>query len=85
MIRFESGEVKVPAVDSSNQISKTVEDDGNGIDASSIEEIPVKDDGRTHIGLKNVKERVEKMADGKLDFYSRKICFRRKTGKSLYQ
>ena len=30
MIRFESGEVKVPAVDSSNQISKTVEDDGNG-------------------------------------------------------
>lgn len=30
MIRFESGEVKVPAVDSSNQVSKTVEDDGNG-------------------------------------------------------
>ena len=30
MIRFESGEVKVPAVDSSNQISKTAEDDGNG-------------------------------------------------------
>lgn len=51
-----------------------VEDDGNGIDASSIEEIPLKDDGRTHIGLKNVKERVEKMADGKLDFYSRKGC-----------
>lgn len=42
--------------------------------ASSIEEIPLKDDGRTHIRLKNVKERVEKMADGKLDFYSRKGC-----------
>lgn len=30
MIRFESGEVKVPAVDSSTQVSKTVEDDGDG-------------------------------------------------------
>lgn len=38
MIRFESGDVKVPAVNNSTQVSKTVEDDGNGGSRTTTQE-----------------------------------------------
>ena len=37
-----------------------------------IEHIPVQKDGRTHIGLLNVKHRLEKMVNGTMTIHSRK-------------
>lgn len=48
----------------------TVKDDGIGISANSISEIPLSHDGKSHVGLSNVKERIEIITGGSLDFCS---------------
>lgn len=47
-----------------------VRDDGVGISAKSIDELPLSYDGKSHVGLTNVKERIEIMTGGSLEFYS---------------
>jgi len=49
-----------------------VRDDGVGVDAPSLADLPIKEDGRTHVGLQNVKARVKLMAGGSLEFFSKK-------------
>lgn len=59
------------ACDNDNIIIK-VKDDGVGVSAKSIDDIPVLHDGKSHVGLTNVKERIEIMTGGSLEFYSEK-------------
>lgn len=47
-----------------------VRDDGVGISAKSIDELPLSYDGKSHVGLTNVKERIEIITGGSLEFYS---------------
>lgn len=47
-----------------------MQDDGDGISAKSIDELSLSYDGKSHIGLTNVKERIEIITGGSLDFYS---------------
>ena len=55
----ENGIVKVGTVKVSNGYEITVEDNGRGFDTSAIETAD-----NTHIGLRNVRERIEKMCGG---------------------
>ncbi len=48
----------------------TVKDDGAGISAKSIDDIPLSNDGKSHVGLTNVKERIEIITGGSLSFES---------------
>ena len=41
-----------------------------GIYAKSIDEIPLSKDDKSHVGLTNVKERIEIITGGSLEFYS---------------
>ncbi len=50
----------------------TIKDNGIGFDAASIEEIPVPNDGRSHMGLLNVKKRIEDISKGHLELYSQR-------------
>ena len=47
-----------------------VSDDGVGVEFTSIEALSEKNDGRSHIGLKNVKSRVSDMCKGTFEFES---------------
>lgn len=55
-----------------NHIIITVRDDGIGFDVDEIDQIPVQKDGRTHIGLSNVKKRLETMVNARMTIHSRK-------------
>lgn len=46
-------------------------DNGVGFQADSINDLPIKNDGRSHIGLTNVKSRIQKMVHGDLELYSK--------------
>lgn len=41
-----------------------------GISAKSIDDIPLSHDGKSHVGLTNVKERIEIITGGSLSFES---------------
>lgn len=47
-----------------------VKDDGVGISAKSIGEIPLAYGGKSHVGLTNVKKRIEIITGGSLEFFS---------------
>lgn len=49
-----------------------IRDDGVGVDARNLNELPIRDDGKTHVGLHNVQARVKLMAGGSLEFFSKK-------------
>jgi len=49
-----------------------IRDDGVGVDACNLNELPIRDDGKTHVGLHNVQARVKLMAGGSLEFFSKK-------------
>ncbi|MBR5341732.1 MAG: histidine kinase [Erysipelotrichaceae bacterium] len=61
----EEGIVKVSTYEENNNHVIIIEDNGTGFDPDK----DFKDEG-THIGLKNVKERLEKMCNGTLDIES---------------
>lgn len=65
MQREEGGTVWISSVETDEAFVVTVKDDGVGFDVS----IP-KADGRTHIGISNVRGRLEKMCDGSLTIES---------------
>ena len=48
-----------------------IHDDGCGVNADRIEDIPIKKDGREHLGLASVKERVSLLTGGSVSFHSR--------------
>ena len=50
----------------------TVEDDGAGVDARSIDDLPDASDGRAHIGLAGVRARVRELTGGDVRFQSRR-------------
>ncbi len=68
----DGGTVRIETRRDDRQIVITVQDDGIGFDVDEIEHIPVQKDGRTHIGLSNVKHRIEKMVNGTMTIHSRK-------------
>lgn len=68
----EGGTVWISTCREKEKIVITIRDDGIGFDADEIEQIPVQKDGRTHIGLSNVKHRLEKMVNGTMTIHSRK-------------
>lgn len=68
----EGGTVWIETCREQGQIIITIRDDGVGFDADEIEQIPAQKDGRTHIGLSNVKHRLETMVNGRMTIHSRK-------------
>lgn len=68
----EGGTVRIATRREEDRIVITVQDDGIGFDVDEIEHIPVQKDGRTHIGLSNVKHRIERMVNGTMTIHSRK-------------
>lgn len=68
----EGGTVRIETKKENGKIVITIRDDGVGFDVDEIEHIPVQKDGRTHIGLSNVKHRLEKMVNGTMTIHSRK-------------
>ena len=68
----EGGTVWIESHREGKQIIITIRDDGIGFDVDEFEHIPIQKDGRTHIGLSNVKHRIEKMVNGIMTIHSRK-------------
>ena len=68
----EGGTVWIETHRDGDQIVITIRDDGIGFDVDEIEHIPIQKDGRTHIGLSNVKHRIEKMVNGTMTIHSRR-------------
>ena len=66
------GTVTISTKREENQIVITIQDDGIGMNVDQIEDIPTKKDGRTHVGLLNVKKRLENMVEGKMEIHSTK-------------
>ena len=59
------GTVRISSREAEENFSVTVEDDGAGFDPYAP-----RDDGRTHIGISNVKERLRIMCGGTLELWS---------------
>ena len=57
-----SGTVKISTRETADRYEITVTDDGAGFDADG--EAP--DDGQSHIGLRNVRERLQRLSGGEL-------------------
>lgn len=64
------GTVTISTSSDNNNIIIRVQDDGDGISAKSIDELSLSYDEKSHVGLTNVKERIEIITGGSLDFYS---------------
>lgn len=65
------GRVTIRTVEVGSDVYISVIDNGKGIYANSIQDIPAKNDGRTHIGLVNVENRIVEMMGGYVQFSSR--------------
>ena len=68
----DGGKVEIHTRHEGDSIVITIKDDGIGFDADEFEDIPVQHDGRTHIGLSNVKSRLKAMVNGEMTIHSRK-------------
>lgn len=66
--RPEGGVVRISAYEEKNGFVVSVEDNGVGFDPSQLEE----EDGRTHVGLPNIRYRFETMMHAKVDIQSEK-------------
>lgn len=66
------GSITISTINEGDRVIIKIEDDGVGIDADSINDIPQNYDGRSHIGLVSVKERIENLLGGTVLFKSRK-------------
>ena len=65
------GKVTIRTAEVGSDVYISVIDNGKGIYANSIQDIPAKNDGRTHIGLVNVENRIVEMMGGYVQFSSR--------------
>lgn len=68
----DGGTVTIKTREKEDKIVITVEDDGIGFDMSNIGYIPMRDEGRQHIGLMNVRKRICQMVDGDVLLHSKK-------------
>lgn len=66
------GSIIISTLNESDRVLIKIEDNGVGIDADSIDDIPINNDNRGHIGLISVKERIEVLLGGTMLFRSRK-------------
>lgn len=66
------GTITISSRERQNLVVVTVTDDGAGVDAPNLDALPTPHDGRTHIGLHNVNERLRLTMGGELAFYSKK-------------
>jgi sensor histidine kinase YesM len=64
--KMEGGTIKISTYIEDDKYYIVVEDNGVGMNVDRIEDIPSKDDGRSHIGLQNVKKRIKEMSNGNL-------------------
>ncbi|MDO4273654.1 MAG: histidine kinase [Eubacteriales bacterium] len=62
--REEGGTVTVCTVETEEEYRISVEDDGVGFDSGDVK------DGRSHIGIQNVRERLEILCKGKIEIHS---------------
>lgn len=69
--REDGGEVLIRTESNDESVIITVKDNGIGMDVNSLDEIPIKNDGKTHIGLKNVRYRVRIMTGGDVKLTSK--------------
>lgn len=65
------GTVTITIREEGNQNLIIIHDDGCGVNADRIEDIPIQKDGREHLGLASVKERVSLLTGGSVSFHSR--------------
>lgn len=65
MQREEGGTIRISSVETPDSFRIVVEDDGVGFDIMSP-----KQDGRTHIGITNVRNRIQTMCNGTLEITS---------------
>lgn len=66
------GSIIISTLNENDRVLIKIEDNGVGIDADSIDDIPINNDNRGHIGLISVKERIEVLLGGTMLFRSRK-------------
>lgn len=69
--REEGGVITVSTERKGNMVVITVKDNGIGMNIPSMDDIPRQDDGRTHVGLKNVRYRVRIMTGGDVQLVSK--------------
>lgn len=62
--KTEGGVIKITSYKDDNYYYILVEDNGVGMNIDRIEDIPKKDDGRSHVGLQNVRRRIREMSNG---------------------
>lgn len=62
----EAGTLKISSMELENCYQVIVEDDGVGFDTSA----PPKDDGRSHVGMSNVVDRLKKMCNAETEIIS---------------
>ena len=65
MQREEGGTVRISSAETSDSFRIVVQDDGVGFDVMTP-----KQDGRTHIGISNVRNRLQAMCNGTLEITS---------------
>ncbi len=65
------GTVKLSTWYEGNKAIVEIKDDGIGFDVNEFEHLPIRKDGRSHIGLSNVRKRVKEMAHGELTISSK--------------
>lgn len=65
--REDGGTVTIATHREGGQVVITVSDDGMGFDPAA----PKKQDGRSHVGIENVRQRLEQMVNGRLEIDSR--------------
>lgn len=63
--RIEGGHLTIISEQIEDKIVITVKDDGVGFDVNQV-----KNDGKVHVGIENVRARLERMVDGKLEIES---------------
>ena len=63
--RVDGGTLKISTQEDENNIYVLIEDDGVGFDVSIQ-----KTDGRSHVGMENIKTRMKEMLNAKVDFRS---------------
>ena len=69
--KMEGGTIKISSFKDDEYYYISIQDDGVGMNVDRIEDIPIKDDGRTHIGIQNVNRRIKEMSNGSLSISSK--------------
>ena len=62
----DGGTVKISTRETETAFEVIISDDGLGFDVSA----PIKDDGRTHLGMDNTKRRIKEMCGGEIKIES---------------